>query len=162
MLRSRSGTLGPVSGCPAGTLRPPSRQMKWALLSPLAALLLATTVRGAGPFGLALSPPMGWRSWNAYGADVSQAKLTAGMDAMATKKRLLLAPAAGGGAAEASLVDLGYVHFGLDDAWQACGTGVNISGKASYYSAEGEPLINTTCVHAVCMLCCAAAARTAD
>eukprot|EP01046_Picozoa_sp_COSAG06_P005714 COSAG06_NODE_258_length_18940_cov_15.039648_15_plen_94_part_00 len=64
--------------------------MTGALLSPLAALLLATTVRGAGPFGLALSPPMGWRSWNAYGADISQAKLTAGMDAMATKKRLPL------------------------------------------------------------------------
>ena len=50
------------------------------------ALLVATAARAAGPFGLAAAPPMGWRSWNAYHADVSQAKLTAAMDVMATKR----------------------------------------------------------------------------
>jgi alpha-galactosidase len=107
------------------------------------ALLVATAARATGPFGLAAAPPMGWRSWNAYHADVSQAKLTAAMDIMATKRPMT---ALDGSAAEASLVDLGFVHFGLDDAWQACGTGINISGRASYYSVDGEPLINKTCV----------------
>eukprot|EP00937_MAST-01D_sp_MAST-1D-sp2_P004851 g4851.t1 len=45
-----------------------------------------------------------------------------------------------GEAANASLADLGFVHAGLDDAWQACGTGVS----GSFHAADGRPLVNTT------------------
>ena len=38
-----------------------------------------------------------------------------------------------------SLADLGYISVGLDDAWQACGTGVN----GSFHDAEGNPLVDT-------------------
>jgi hypothetical protein len=37
-----------------------------------------------------------------------------------------------------SLVDLGYITVGLDDNWQACGTGVD----GSFHDASGNPLIN--------------------
>ena len=37
-----------------------------------------------------------------------------------------------------SLLDLGYDHVGLDDAWQACGTGVN----GSFHDKDGNPLVN--------------------
>jgi hypothetical protein len=37
-----------------------------------------------------------------------------------------------------SLLELGYDHVGLDDAWQACGTGIN----GSFHDAGGNPLVN--------------------
>ena len=39
-----------------------------------------------------------------------------------------------------SLADCGYVTAGLDDAWQACGTGVD----GSFHNAQGAPLVNKT------------------
>ena len=44
------------------------------------------------------------------------------------------------GAGNTSLASLGYTHAGLDDFWQACGTGVN----GSFHDYEGNPLINLT------------------
>ena len=38
-----------------------------------------------------------------------------------------------------SLLDHGYISIGLDDNWQACGTGIN----GSFHDAQGHPLINT-------------------
>ena len=38
-----------------------------------------------------------------------------------------------------SLHDLGYEFVGLDDGWQACGTGIN----GSFHDAAGRPLIDT-------------------
>ena len=38
-----------------------------------------------------------------------------------------------------SLADLGYATAGLDDAWQACGTGVD----GSFHDASGRPLVNS-------------------
>ena len=80
-----------------------------------------------------LSPPMGWRSWNCYHADVTQAKMEAVMDAMVSRERQV-------DGKPTSLLDLGYDNAGLDDAWQACGTGV----KGTFYSADGDPLVNLT------------------
>ena len=37
-----------------------------------------------------------------------------------------------------SLLDLGYTSVGLDDAWQACGTGIN----GSFHDKDGNPLVN--------------------
>jgi alpha-galactosidase len=46
-------------------------------------------------------------------------------------------PGGGGGG---SLYSAGYSDVGIDDAWEACGSGVN----GSYHDASGRPLINTT------------------
>lgn len=69
------------------------------------------------------------RSWNSMGARVTQAKMEAAMEALAKKR-------SGG----QSLADLGYATAGLDDAWQACGTGV----EQSFHDAHGAPLVNKT------------------
>ena len=37
-----------------------------------------------------------------------------------------------------SLLDFGYDSIGLDDGWQACGTGVN----GSFHSSAGKPLVD--------------------
>jgi hypothetical protein len=63
------------------------------------------------------------------GAKVTQAKMEEAMEALAKKR-------AGG----QSLADLGYNTAGLDDAWQACGTGVD----GSFHDAQGTPLVNKT------------------
>jgi len=81
--------------------------------------------------GIGLLPPMGWRSWNCYGADVTQAKMTAVMDAMADQSRSV-------NGKPTSLVNLGYDHVGLDDNWQKCGAGIN----DSFHDANGNPIIN--------------------
>lgn len=81
--------------------------------------------------GKAVTPPMGWRSWNCYGGDVTQDLMTGIMDRMADRKRTV-------DGTPTSLVDLGYVDCGLDDNWQACGGGV----QGSFHDADGNPLIN--------------------
>lgn len=86
----------------------------------------------AGPYGLAQKPPMGWRTWNAFDRNVDQKIMTSTMDAMTRRGRLV-------NGIPSSLLDVGYNRVGLDDNWQACGTGVN----GSFHSADGTPLVNT-------------------
>jgi len=93
----------------------------------------ADMASAAGPFGLALTPPMGWRSWNAFHRGISQAKMQQTMDKMTQRSREVVGT-------KVSLLDLGYSNCGLDDNWQACGTGV----KGSFHDANGTPLVNLT------------------
>ncbi len=51
---------------------------------------------------IALTPPMGWNSWNCWGLEVSQEKV------MASAKALI----------ESGLADYGYSYINIDDAWQ--------------------------------------------
>ena len=57
--------------------------------------------------GLALTPPLGWRTYNAFGGDVSQALMEEMMEAMVDRGRLV-------GGKPTSLLDLGYKRVGLD------------------------------------------------
>jgi len=82
--------------------------------------------------GLALRPPMGWRSWNCFGIDVSQQMMQSIMDSVADKKRLV-------DGVHTSLADLGYIYVGLDDGWQAPNSGIN----GSFHDANGKPLIDS-------------------
>ena len=52
---------------------------------------------------IALTPPMGWNSWNCWGLSVSQEKV------MSSARALL----------EKGLADYGYSYINVDDAWQA-------------------------------------------
>ena len=61
--------------------------------------------------------------------DINQTFMERTMDAMAKDR--------GEGV---SLLSLGFERVGLDDAWQACGQGVN----GSFHTATGRPIINTT------------------
>lgn len=58
---------------------------------------------------------MGWRSWNLYGAQVTQDLIEGIMLGMTSKKRTV-------DGVPTSLCDLGYCDVGLDDNWQLCGS----------------------------------------
>eukprot|EP01060_Flectonema_neradi_P036085 TRINITY_DN6848_c0_g1_i1.p1 TRINITY_DN6848_c0_g1~~TRINITY_DN6848_c0_g1_i1.p1 ORF type:complete len:433 (+),score=74.42 TRINITY_DN6848_c0_g1_i1:57-1301(+) len=94
-------------------------------------LLLASLVSDAAAIdnGLGLRPPMGWRSWNYFKGNIDQTIMENMIDQMVATSR--------GGK---SLRDFGYIDVGLDDAWQACGTGY----KQSFHDDEGNPLVNKT------------------
>ena len=122
------------------------------LLSTILALMVASA-RGLDD-GLALTPPMGWRSWNCYNGDIDDATIRAVVDAMSTTPTAVLAAAAAateGSAAAASsstattLAALGYTVLGIDDGWQACGAGMPgaFSGE-SFHAADGTPLLNAS------------------
>lgn len=52
---------------------------------------------------IALTPPMGWNSWNCWGLSVSQDKVMASAEALIDK----------------GLADYGYAYINIDDAWEA-------------------------------------------
>lgn len=52
---------------------------------------------------IALTPPMGWNSWNCWGLSVSQEKVMSSAQAMIDK----------------GLTDYGYAYINVDDAWEA-------------------------------------------
>ena len=53
--------------------------------------------------GLALTPPMGWSSWYAFGADINETKIVQMADAMVST----------------GLAQAGYSYVNLDDAWMS-------------------------------------------
>ena len=52
---------------------------------------------------IALTPPMGWNSWNCWGTSVSQEKVMASATALINR----------------GLADYGYSYMNIDDAWEA-------------------------------------------
>mmetsp|Transcript_19909 Transcript_19909/g.39077 ORF Transcript_19909/g.39077 Transcript_19909/m.39077 type:complete len:454 (-) Transcript_19909:128-1489(-) len=86
--------------------------------------------------GLARTPPMGWRSWNAYHDKVSQDIIVKAAREIAQKRDVNGRPVNTGGI---SLLDLGFNDVGLDDNWQACNKGFH----NTFHDQQGMPLINT-------------------
>ena len=89
----------------------------------IALVLLATSE------ALLSAPPRGWRSWNQMGGDISQSQMLAVAEAMVDRSRDV-------DGKPTSLLDLGYNRIGMDDNWQACGTGINGS-----FPPSGFPLL---------------------
>lgn len=75
--------------------------MKKAILFFLS-LLTITCLFGQKFNGLALTPPMGWNSWNRFGCDVSDALIRQTADAMVAS----------------GMRDAGYTYIVIDDCWQ--------------------------------------------
>ena len=71
-------------------------------LSLLLALLGSTRHVCALDNGLALTPPMGWNSWNKFGANISETLIKQIADAMVTN----------------GLQEAGYEYINIDDSWQ--------------------------------------------
>ncbi|GBG33929.1 Alpha-galactosidase [Hondaea fermentalgiana] len=89
--------------------------------------------------GLARTPPMGWRSWNAYQGRVNQDIIIAAAKAMVKRYDANGKPVETGSDEEGtSLLDLGYDDVGLDDNWQLCGAGFN----NSFHNEDGYPIVN--------------------
>lgn len=97
-----------------------------------AVLLLALERVHAIDNGKGVTPPMGWRSWNLYGANVNQQLIEKIMDGMVTKSRMV-------DGVPTSLCDLGYCDVGLDDNWQTC----TKSNKYNFHTDAGSPVVNT-------------------
>ena len=89
--------------------------------------IIALASAGVQGSEIARTPPMGWRSWEAFYGHVSQPLIEAVMDAMVNSSR------------GKSLLELGYSDVGLDDGWQDCHQGVN----GSFHDADGNPLVNS-------------------
>merc|ERR1719356_1288455 len=111
------------------------------MLRVLSVAFLLSSV-AANENGLAKLPPMGWRSWNLYGANVNQKLIEGIMDGMVKKTRMV-------NGKPTSLCDLGYCDVGLDDGWQACkGTSRYLWWAPPlvfvnhYHDKDGRPLIN--------------------
>ena len=81
-----------------------NKSVRWVGHSLVAALALCC-LGGALPAqdpGLALTPPMGWNSWNHFACKVSDAVVRAAADGIASN----------------GMKDAGYVYVNIDDCWQ--------------------------------------------
>lgn len=70
-------------------------------LTVLIFLILMTTIHAQKFEGLALTPPMGWNSWNHFGCDVDEALIMETADAMVAS----------------GMKDVGYQYIIIDDCW---------------------------------------------
>ena len=71
-----------------------------ALMLPIA-LALPGVAQAQKAEGLALTPPMGWNSWNHYGCNIDETLIRRTADALVAS----------------GLRDAGYVYVNLDDCW---------------------------------------------
>ena len=83
---------------------------------------------------LAKSPPMGWRSWNAFGANINDKTFRNAIDAVTAKVWDV-------GGAKASLFEVGYTRVGIDEGWENC-SGTDPDHGLRQHNADGTPMIN--------------------
>jgi hypothetical protein len=76
---------------------------------------------------------MGWRSWNGFGCNISQADIEGAMDGVVDTSRALW------NGTFASLASLGYTNVGLDDCFQALLT------SACHYPGSGVSAAAASC-----------------
>ncbi len=94
--------VDPATGIITGALRGPGRTVATLKVTgPTGSASRELTIVGAD-HALALTPPMGWNSWNAWGAGVDDAKVRAAADAMVAS----------------GLADHGYEYLVIDDGWE--------------------------------------------
>ncbi len=73
------------------------------IIMTLAVLILSTAGAFAQKFdSLALTPPMGWNSWNKFGHDINENLIRETADAMVSS----------------GMKDAGYIYINIDDCWQ--------------------------------------------
>ncbi|MCC9308859.1 alpha-galactosidase [Kitasatospora sp. RB6PN24] len=122
-------------------MRVPLKQLAGALATmALAASALTTlTLGSATPAaalgnGLALTPPMGWNSWNSLGTDVTEQQVQQTIDFMSAN----------------GLVQAGYNTVTIDDGWsvghrdgQTTDFVKNSYGDLQLYDANGNPVSGT-------------------
>jgi hypothetical protein len=80
-----------------------SKAFSWAAIGGLILLFAFSSPGWAKDDGLAKTPPMGWNSWNAFQANIDEAKIKAIADALVSS----------------GMRDAGYVYLVLDDGWMA-------------------------------------------
>jgi len=75
---------------------------------------------------LALTPPMGWNTWNVFGGSPDDAKVRAAADAMA----------------RSGLIDHGWTYINIDDCWQRKHSATNPSVGGAPRDGEGRIMPN--------------------
>ncbi|HMR48250.1 MAG TPA: ricin-type beta-trefoil lectin domain protein [Arachnia sp.] len=106
-------TAGPPNAAGSGGSSPGRSRRGGRWLAIVSALALAVSALGMayGPQASAaetadspaLTPPMGWNSWNTYYCNINEAKIRAAVDAMVSS----------------GMKDAGYEYVVVDDCWQA-------------------------------------------
>ena len=95
-------TLDPATGLITGALESPGMtDVKLTVTGPRGKATSTLTIVG-GEHSLALTPPMGWNSWNVWGTAVDDAKVRSAADAMVAS----------------GLAAHGYQYINIDDAWE--------------------------------------------
>ncbi len=95
-------TIDPASGLISGTLQKKGRTVvRLKAGNRLGAAEKTFTIVGGDK--IALTPPMGWNSWNCWGSQVSEEKVRAAARAMVTS----------------GLRDHGWSYVNIDDGWQS-------------------------------------------
>lgn len=95
-------TLDPASGIITGALRREGRTDVAITVSNARGRATGTLTIVGGADALALTPPLGWNSWNAWGASVDDAKVRAAADAMVAS----------------GLAAHGFQYINIDDGWE--------------------------------------------
>ena len=85
--------------------------------------------------GLVKSPPMGWRSWNAFGPGITNATFVAAIDAITAKLWEV-------DGKMVSLADVGYLRVGIDEGWENC-SGPDPNNGLRQHDEAGFPMVNT-------------------
>ncbi|MCJ7627929.1 MAG: NPCBM/NEW2 domain-containing protein, partial [Longimicrobiales bacterium] len=94
--------IDPLTGLITGALEGPGRYVaRITATGPGGMATRELTILG-GDDALALTPPMGWNSWNAFGARVNDGQVRAAADAMVEK----------------GLAAHGYQYIVIDDGWE--------------------------------------------
>ena len=95
--------LDPNTGIISGTLvKEGTTDVELTVTGPKGASTRVLTIVG-GEDRLALTPPMGWNSWNVWGLNVDETKVRAAADIMVSS----------------GLAAHGYQYINVDDAWEA-------------------------------------------
>ncbi|MGH9411914.1 MAG: NPCBM/NEW2 domain-containing protein, partial [Vicinamibacterales bacterium] len=95
-------TLDPNTGVITGALKEPGRTNVQVTVRNAKGMSNAVITIVGGEHQLALTPPLGWNSWNAWGPLVDDAKVRAAADALVSS----------------GLADEGYTYVNIDDAWE--------------------------------------------
>ena len=99
--------------------------------------------------GLALQPPLGWRSWNAFQGGIDDRLIRGQLAAMLTERPARRCDSNSNSnscrTTPTSLLGLGFTHAGIDDGWQACNSyAVQPSGSPAFHGADGSVNVNLT------------------
>ncbi len=122
-------TLDPQTGIITGALRGPGRSVVDVSVRGSGGQTSGQITIVGGAHTLALTPPLGWNSWNAWGNTVTAEKVRASADGMV----------------KSGLARQGYTYINIDDVWEA-GNEPNPSGRgrnvAAARDANGEIMTN--------------------
>ena len=85
--------------------------------------------------GEAKTPPMGWRSWNAFGANIKNDTFVQAISALTAKVWSV-------DGKMVSLADVGYFRVGIDEGWKNC-SGPAPNDGMRQHDEQGFPMVNT-------------------